>query len=66
MFVRLAKKGQSTIEYAVLITIIVAAIITMHAYMRRAIQGRLKSTELDLNAERDRQEEIRAETERHR
>ena len=64
MFIRVIKKGQSTLEYAVLISVVVAAIVTMHTYMRRAIKGRLKNTEIELNAERDRQEELRKETER--
>ncbi len=46
--------GQTTFEYAILITIIVAAIITMHTYMRRAVQGRLKGVEVDLNQEIER------------
>jgi len=52
MLMRFCKKGQSTFEYAVLITVVVAAIIAMHTYMRRAVQGRLKNVEVDLNQER--------------
>ena len=48
------KKAQTTFEYAVLITIVVGAILAMHTYMRRAVQGRLKGVELDLNEERNR------------
>jgi Flp pilus assembly pilin Flp len=51
---RAQKIGQTTFEYAILITIIVAAIITMHTYMRRAVQGRLKDVEVDLNQEIER------------
>ena len=54
MLIRLlSKKAQSTFEYAVLISIVVAAIVAMHTYMRRAVQGRLKQVELDLNQERN-------------
>ena len=48
-----SKKAQSTFEYAILITVVVGAIIAMHSYMRRAVQGRLKNIEVDLNQERN-------------
>lgn len=52
MFIQLLKKkAQSTFEYAVLITIIVAAIIAMQTYIKRAVCGRLKGVEIDLNRE---------------
>lgn len=35
-------QGQSTIEYMVLIGIIVAGLITMQVYVKRAAQGRIK------------------------
>jgi len=35
-------KAQTTLEYAVLIGIIVVALLAMSVYMRRAMQGRLK------------------------
>ena len=36
------KKGQSTLEYAVLIVIIIAALLAMNQYIKRGLQGRLK------------------------
>ena len=48
------KRAQTTFEYSVLITIVVAAIITMHTYMCRSVQGRLKGVEVDLNREAQR------------
>lgn len=40
MFIRLNRKGQSTLEYTVIIAVVVAAIIMMNAYVKRAVQGR--------------------------
>ena len=37
------KKGQSTLEYAVLIIIIIGALLSIQVYIKRGIQGRLKS-----------------------
>ena len=42
------RKGQSTLEYAVLITIIIAALIAMNQYIKRGLQGRLKSASDDI------------------
>jgi uncharacterized protein (UPF0333 family) len=39
----LNRKAQSTLEYAVLIAIIVAAFLTMQIYMKRGVQGKLRS-----------------------
>ncbi len=36
------KKGQSTLEYAVLIIIIIGALLSIQVYIKRGIQGRLK------------------------
>lgn len=36
-------KAQSTLEYATLIAIVVAALIGMQVYMKRATQGRLRN-----------------------
>ncbi len=38
------KKGQSTVEYAVLIIIIIAALLSIQAYIKRGVQGRLKDS----------------------
>lgn len=43
------KKGQSIIEYAILITVVSAAFIAMQTYMMRAVQGRLKQVEDEIN-----------------
>jgi len=42
------KKGQSTMEYAVLIVIIIAALLAMNQYIKRGLQGRLKSATDDI------------------
>lgn len=39
-----AKKAFSTLEYAVLIAVTVAALITMSVYIKRAVSGRFKDT----------------------
>jgi len=41
-------KGQSTLEYAILIVIIVGALITLQIYIKRGLQGRLKSATDDI------------------
>jgi len=38
------RKGQSTLEYAILIAIIVAALLAMQIYIKRGIQGKLRSS----------------------
>ena len=43
--------AQSTLEYAVFIAVVVAALISMSDYVRRAIQANLKVTEDRVNAE---------------
>jgi Tfp pilus assembly protein PilE len=42
------KRGQSMLEYAILIVIVIAALITLQAYIKRGIQGRLKSASDDI------------------
>ena len=42
------RKGQSTVEYAVLIIIIICALISIQAYIKRGVQGRLKSASDDI------------------
>ena len=42
------KKAQSTVEYAVLIIIIIAALLSVQTYIKRGIQGRLKSASDDV------------------
>ena len=42
------KKGQSTLEYAVLIIIIIGALLSIQVYIKRGVQGRLKSATDDI------------------
>ena len=42
--------GQSTLEYAVFIAVVVAALVAMQLYVRRSIQANLKQLENQLNA----------------
>lgn len=44
-------RGQSTLEYAIFITVVAAALITMNVYIRRSIQANLKEVEDHINAE---------------
>ncbi len=49
MFKHLQKmKGQSTLEYAILIVIIIGALLTIQGYLKRGVQGRLKSSADDI------------------
>ncbi|MBF0533103.1 MAG: hypothetical protein HQL23_08435 [Candidatus Omnitrophica bacterium] len=45
---RKRKKGQSTLEYVVLIIIIIGALLSIQTYIKRAIQGRLKQASDDI------------------
>lgn len=40
----LRRRGQSTLEYAVLIVVIIAALIAMQVYLKRGIQGRMRES----------------------
>jgi len=42
--IRIRKRGQSILEFTVLIVIVVGAFIAMQLYVKRGIQGRWKST----------------------
>jgi flagellar basal body-associated protein FliL len=42
------KTGQSVLEYIILIVIIIAALLTLQIYMKRGLQGRLKSATDDI------------------
>jgi len=45
MFKRLSKKrAQSTLEYAILIGVIVAGLIAMQVYLKRGFQGKLRES----------------------
>jgi uncharacterized protein (UPF0333 family) len=41
-------KGQTTLEYIILIVIIIAALLTIQGYLKRGIQGRLRSSADDI------------------
>lgn len=47
MLIRM-KKSQSTLEYALLIAVVVGAFLGMQVYVKRGIQGRLKATADDM------------------
>lgn len=51
MFIYLNKRGQSTLEYAVLIAIIVAALVAMQVYIKRGMQGRLRQASDDIGGQ---------------
>jgi Flp pilus assembly pilin Flp len=40
----LGQRGQSTLEYAVLVVVIIAALIAMQTYLKRGIQGRVRES----------------------
>ena len=42
------KRGQSTLEYAILIIIIIGALLSVQVYIKRSVQGRLKSAADDI------------------
>ncbi len=41
-------RGQSTLEYAILIIVIIAALLSLQMYVKRGVQGRLKSATDDV------------------
>ncbi len=45
----MGKQGQSTLEYALIIGVVVAALVAMSVYVRRAIQANLKLIEDQIN-----------------
>ena len=45
---KMKKKGQSTLEYAILMIIIIGALLAIQQYIKRAYQGRLKSASDDI------------------
>ena len=44
MFITLNKKGQSTLEYTIIVTVVVAAILMMQVYVKRAVQGKARDS----------------------
>ena len=47
------RKGQSTLEYAMIIAVIVAGLLLMQHYVKRGYSGRLKSASDDLGEQYD-------------
>ena len=45
---RRKKKGQSTLEYAILVIIVIVALLTVQTYVKRGLQGRLKQAADDI------------------
>jgi Flp pilus assembly pilin Flp len=41
-------KGQTTLEYAILVVIIIGALLALQVYIKRGVQGRLKSATDDV------------------
>ena len=50
---RSSHKGQSVIEYSVLVIIVIAVFITMSSYIKRGLAGRWKSTVDELGDQYD-------------
>ena len=48
---RRAQGAQSTLEYAMCVAAVSAAVVTMSVYVRRAIQANFKALENQMNAE---------------
>ena len=42
------RRAQSTLEYALIIAVVVGALIAMQVYVKRGVQGRLKSATDDI------------------
>lgn len=49
----LNKRGQATLEYGILIAIVVAALLSIQIYMKRGVQGRLRSASDDIGEQFD-------------
>ena len=47
------RKGQSTLEYAVLISVIVGGLVAMQYYVKRGYEGKLKSSSDDMGEQYD-------------
>lgn len=48
-FMGMRRRGQSTVEYAVLFAVVVAAVVGMQLYYKRGMQGKLKGVVDTLN-----------------
>ena len=45
------RKAQSTLEYAVLIIIVIGALLSIQVYLKRGIQGRMRSSADDIGSQ---------------
>ncbi|MDD5246486.1 MAG: hypothetical protein PHS09_03730 [Candidatus Omnitrophica bacterium] len=45
------RKAQSTLEYAILVAVVVAALITMRTYMKRGVQGKLQDASNEIGSQ---------------
>jgi len=44
-------KGQSTLEYAILIVVIIGALLAIQVYLKRGLQGRIKQAADDIGSQ---------------
>ena len=44
MFIYLNKRGQSTLEYSVIVAVVVGALIAMQVYVKRGLQGKIRDS----------------------
>lgn len=47
------RQGQTTLEYAILVVIVIGALLTIQNYLKRGIQGRAKSSTDDMGSQYD-------------
>ncbi len=47
----MCRRGQSTLEYVVLVAVVIAALLTMRIYMKRGLQGKLRSSTDSIGAQ---------------
>ncbi|MBU1124500.1 MAG: hypothetical protein KKC84_00565 [Candidatus Omnitrophica bacterium] len=40
----LKKRGQSTLEYSIVIAVVIAALLALNVYLKRGVQGKLKDS----------------------
>lgn len=45
------RRGQNTVEYALLVAVVAAAFIAMRVYVQRSVQAQFKVIEKQINAE---------------
>ncbi len=49
----MSRKAQSTLEYALIIAVVVGALIAAQVYVKRGVEGRLKSATDDIGTQYD-------------